>query len=484
MTDFIQDSDSYSDNENKDVEQEDLDNWGGSKDVYYQNKRNKETKQDDFIDGDVEEGMRLQKQLLSTLKNTDFGGDDDFNKLLERAKDNPLQGTDEFQLKKFDESLTSTLPKIAQNTEEGINTIKELYPELMNKLQMVSDLKFTKAKKGGVMGQISKLRQCVESGLTIGLICELLCMGDGRERHPIVDSNDEYVEKMKYANTILDQVKNNMKAFYEGTYVEPKENEKIEEQPAENEEIEGLEEMEAVEQDEDDVEQGDLDEMSEEGENDEQSENGEFENEGSQNEFSEDSEDEQLEKEEKMIPQGERANWLDNEGSMDSDEEKLQEQLLFQMAQERRQSRVESGETDAKVRQNKQLQQLSTKLEKTKKMNEKRGKEEHDELEEEEKEEKDTIKKLENKRKVRLSKKQQDEDGRMRRPVSKVIEYSRGNTKGRKNMTSRVRERTKYEKRMRKIEKYLHNDTNGNSFSKYTGEKKINTDVRSRKLDM
>ncbi|BFU25221.1 neurofilament medium polypeptide, putative [Entamoeba histolytica HM-3:IMSS] len=452
----------------------DRDNWGKNTDVYYQKKRDKELKNDEFIEGDAEEAQRIQKELLSNLKVSDFGGDEEFEQLMKKTKEAPPEETEEFQLKKFNEMIDSTNVQIEGNDEERIKIIKEMFPELLQRILLANKISFEKSKEGGVLGKFTSLREKVESGLILNVLIEILCKGDGREEHPIVETCKTYQQLFENIKEITKKIgKQTIKSFYDGTYKEEYKEDK----------------EQSIEEGEEDTEIKDnnniITEMSEEEENEEEKME-ESEEEGinisgmdmedALGDFVDEEEMKEIKKCQELqkvnqpnIDETDKANWIDNE-DFDSDEVQLEEKLLAELALKKQSQRKASGEEDVAVKKTTTLMKPSKKQSK---------------INQEDEEIKTTSslrKEIENKRKLRLTKAQKEENDidNYHRPVDKVVEHGRGLTRGRKPQNARTKMRAKYEKRTKKIKQI---NTESHSFN-YKGEKKIEDGKKlSRKLD-
>ncbi|EDR24005.1 neurofilament medium polypeptide, putative [Entamoeba dispar SAW760] len=453
----------------------DRDNWGKNTDVYYQKKRDKELKNDEFIEGDAEEAQRIQKELLSNLKVSDFGGDEEFEQLMKKTKEAPPEETEEFQLKKFNEMIDSTNVQIEGNDEERIKIIKEMFPELLQRILLASKISFEKSKEGGVLGKFTSLREKVESGLILNVLIEILCKGDGREEHPIVETCKTYQQLFENIEETTKKIgKQTIKSFYDGTYKEEykESEEQINEEGEEDTEIKGNSSLNEMSEEEDNKEQ-----KMEESEEEEEGINiNDMDMEDALGDFVDEEEMKEIKQRQELqkvnqpnIDETDKANWIDND-DFDSDEVQLEEKLLAELASKKQSQRKASGEEDVIVKKTTTLIKPSKKQSK---------------INQEDEEIKTTSslhKEIENKRKLRLTKAQKEEKDidNYHRPVDKVVEHGRGLTRGRKPQNSRTKMRAKYEKRTKKIKQ---TNTESHSFN-YKGEKKIEDGKKlSRKLD-
>ncbi|KAL7719362.1 Sas10 C-terminal domain-containing protein [Entamoeba marina] len=371
--------------------------WGVGKDVYYQTKRNKEMMTNEYIDGDAEEAQRIQKNLLAELKPTDFTADDDFAELLTTAQQQPPKESDEFQLLKLNQEIANQTIDVSGSIEERTQVIRDLFPDILNRIQKASEASFEKHSGSGLVAKINKLREIIEGGFISNLFVELLCKGDGRDRHPVVDVVESYEERLK-----------TLEKKSENDY--------------------GID---------DELFSDDLGEFSEEN---------------------------NIQPSKRLVNQPnvddeDRANWLDN-NEFDSEEEKLEEQLLAEMALGKQNQRIGSGEEDAQIKKT-YRQNVIKKTTPREPIDE-----DVDEI--------NDVDDIESKRRIRLNKAEREES---KRPVNNVIKYARGFTRGRKNMSSRQRTRKRYEKRA----KHIKNPAPHTNALSYKGEKKIDPSVRHSK---
>ncbi|KAL7719622.1 Sas10 C-terminal domain-containing protein [Entamoeba marina] len=402
--------------------------WGVGKDVYYQTKRNKEMMTNEYIDGDAEEAQRIQKNLLAELKPTDFTADDDFAELLTTAQQQPPKESDEFQLLKLNQEIANQTIDVSGSIEERTQNSK------------ASEASFEKHSGSGLVAKINKLREIIEGGFISNLFVELLCKGDGRDRHPVVDVVESYEERLKTLEKYFNNLEN-IKAF---------------------EEFENSNKMEEVIEDDDEQEVVNEDDNLMELENPENDYG--IDDELFSDDLGEFSEENNIQPSKRLVNQPnvddeDRANWLDN-NEFDSEEEKLEEQLLAEMALGKQNQRIGSGEEDAQIKKT-YRQNVIKKTTPREPIDE-----DVDEI--------NDVDDIESKRRIRLNKAEREES---KRPVNNVIKYARGFTRGRKNMSSRQRTRKRYEKRA----KHIKNPAPHTNALSYKGEKKIDPSVRHSK---
>ena len=482
--------------EEQSFEEIDKNNWGTHVESYYQKKRDKELKNDEFIEEEAKEAQRIQKELLSNIKVSDYAIDDDFAEMMKRAKEAPPEETEEFQLKKFNEMIQTTTKQIDGNEEERIQKIKEVYPNILKGIQLASKSSFEKKKEGGILGKVTEYRERIEMGLVLNTLCEMLCCGDNPNEHPVEERCETYRELFGKMNEMMKTIgKPTIQAFYDGTY-----DELIKEQQA-NEKME--EENEDEESDDEEMNGDEMENEFEEddGENEEESDDEDDEDDKFEMSIDEDvmedalgdllsdDEAEQMKKRKELlkteqpnVEAQDRATWLDGD-DFDSDEMELEEKLLAELAASKQNQRKVNGEDDAEMKKiniEKMLPKSERKENKELNNKEKKGKKELSPEELERQLLKEKRKEIEEKRKIRLTHAEREEMDD-HRPVNKVVKHGRGDTRGRKPQHAKKRIRRQYDRKMRRMEKAM---PKAGKALNYKGEKKIDDKkISSVRLD-
>ncbi|ELP86577.1 hypothetical protein EIN_162110 [Entamoeba invadens IP1] len=424
--------------------------WGIRNVDLYQKKQYNAEKHD--AEENAEEAMNIQKEQLKNLQAADFSGFGDFDEILKTVKEAPIEKTEEYKLKKFNEMINKKNLELDGNEDENIQAIRAVYPDFMKRLEAAQTVTFMKRAGSGIMKKLTAIREDAEKCFLLNVLSEVLCKGNSTDVHPSSEDAQKFLECLQTSQSYIKTIGNKtIEAVYNGTYKDLIQQEEENGTPME-------------------LENPKLSEMDIENEDNENSDS-----------LAEKAWKNKAMKWKKKRQIGSTVMTLI---------------LLKERANEVQRRKILTGEEDANTekavkigRDVKSAKELREDSKAIKKPQEEENEEESEESEEEEvfseneeNKEADRMltklrekrKRIEDSRKERLEKQREIEENEdnERRPVGKVIQHGRGFTKQRKPQHARLRIRKLYDRKTRhdnKVSKKLARPVG----AKYSGERKI-----------